>query len=224
MCRKASSTMRPIRKNLLFEVSTTESQAARGFRPLDRMDKFYLKHARTPKYFELLGPLLGRDIKQITHQIHWKPPGAHNYRFHQDAKFRNQAMRNLLYGAYRSSHRPADHRERTAHRSQKPSDGYLRLSEDRRWSEGKRPVTIWWVDSIGSIRAMEPGDLLLWTHTVRVCTNVSAYDRRFMISSYGAQAIVIAAGAFATAFHLWDPAKSASTKSCGKARPLLHRA
>jgi hypothetical protein len=31
---------------------------------------------RSEKYFEVLAPFLGADIKQISHQIHWKPPGA----------------------------------------------------------------------------------------------------------------------------------------------------
>jgi len=31
---------------------------------------------RREEYFQVLGPLLGPDIKQISHQIHWKPPGA----------------------------------------------------------------------------------------------------------------------------------------------------
>src|SRR3984957_7958319 len=45
---------------------------------------------RSPHYYAVLEPFLGRDIKQISHQIHWKPPGAKytSYRFHQDARFR----------------------------------------------------------------------------------------------------------------------------------------
>ncbi len=45
---------------------------------------------RSPKYFEVLQPFLGSDIKQMSHQVHWKPPGAKytSYRFHQDARFR----------------------------------------------------------------------------------------------------------------------------------------
>ena len=46
---------------------------------------------RSSKYFEVLQPFLGDDIKQMSHQIHWKPPGAKytSYRFHQDARFRS---------------------------------------------------------------------------------------------------------------------------------------
>jgi Mn-dependent DtxR family transcriptional regulator len=31
---------------------------------------------RSRHYYAVLEPLLGRDIKQISQQIHWKPPGA----------------------------------------------------------------------------------------------------------------------------------------------------
>src|SRR6202795_1533326 len=54
---------------------------------------------RDPRIFEILEPLLGRDIKQIINQLHWKPPGAAaaNFAFHQDARFRRppSAYRNL---------------------------------------------------------------------------------------------------------------------------------
>src|ERR1700722_6820090 len=45
---------------------------------------------RSEKYYSVLQPFLGEDIKQISHQVHWKPPGAKYtfYRFHQDARFR----------------------------------------------------------------------------------------------------------------------------------------
>src|SRR5258708_9468434 len=54
---------------------------------------------RDPRIFEILEPLLGRDIKQIINQLHWKPPGAAsaNFAFHQDVRFRlpPDAYRNL---------------------------------------------------------------------------------------------------------------------------------
>jgi len=54
---------------------------------------------RDPRVMEVLEPLLGRDIKQIINQLHWKPPGAAaaDFAFHQDARFRRprEAYRNL---------------------------------------------------------------------------------------------------------------------------------
>jgi hypothetical protein len=54
---------------------------------------------RDPRVLEVVEPLLGRDIKQIINQLHWKPPGAAaaDFAFHQDARFRRprEAYRNL---------------------------------------------------------------------------------------------------------------------------------
>lgn len=51
-----------------------------------------------PRYAALLAPLLGSDMKQIIHQIHWKPrgPGA-DFAWHQDSRSRRprDAFRNL---------------------------------------------------------------------------------------------------------------------------------
>ncbi len=83
---------------------------------------------RSEGYYAVLEPFLGPDIKQITHQLHWKPPGAKytSYRFHQDARFRRgsiKAIRHLLESSvdHRSRHRPAERGERcAAHLSQEP--------------------------------------------------------------------------------------------------------
>src|SRR6266478_1219740 len=68
---------------------------------------------RDPRMFEILEPLLGRDIKQIINQLHWKPPGAAsaNFAYHQDARFRRPR------DAYRKSRDllcPNRHRHRSA--------------------------------------------------------------------------------------------------------------
>jgi len=152
---------------------------------------------RDPRYFAVLAPILGPDIKQITHQIHWKPPGAKYtyYRYHQDAKFRNQAaVRNLLHGTVNTG--LAIDRQTVANGALKvvPRShlrGYLGLSEDGQTlmtgqtpdddlrGVGLDPSTIVTCE-------MEPGDLLLWTlYTVHgSAPNVSDYERRFMINSY----------------------------------------
>src|ERR1035438_5532196 len=54
---------------------------------------------RSEKYFAVLEAFLGADIKQISHQVHWKPPGAKytSYRFHQDARFREGRIKNHDY-------------------------------------------------------------------------------------------------------------------------------
>jgi ectoine hydroxylase-related dioxygenase (phytanoyl-CoA dioxygenase family) len=152
---------------------------------------------RSPQFFTVLEPFLGPDIKQISHQVHWKPSGAKytSYRFHQDARFREGNIKDFGYlrstvttglaidpqtadnGALRVI--PGSHRL-----------GYLGLSDDG-------PIMVGQTQDDELRRAgldpssivtceMEPGDLLLWTlFTVHgSAPNTSSYDRRFMINSY----------------------------------------
>jgi phytanoyl-CoA hydroxylase len=161
------------------------------------MSPYLERMRRDPRYLSVLQPILGADIKQITHQIHWKPPGGKYtyYRYHQDAKFRNQAaVRNLLYGTVNTG--LAIDRQTVANGALKVVprshlNGYLGLAEDGQTlmtgqsadedlrKVGLDPSTIVTCE-------MEPGDLLLWTlYTVHgSAPNVSDYDRRFMINSY----------------------------------------
>jgi ectoine hydroxylase-related dioxygenase (phytanoyl-CoA dioxygenase family) len=53
-----------------------------------------LARVRTdPRLLRLVEPLVGRDLKQIINQLHWKPPGAAmvDFAFHQDCRFRRPA-------------------------------------------------------------------------------------------------------------------------------------
>src|SRR3546814_20617854 len=53
---------------------------------------------RDPRLLEILAPLIGRDLKQIINQLHWKPPGARaEFGFHQDSRSRRprEAYREL---------------------------------------------------------------------------------------------------------------------------------
>jgi ectoine hydroxylase-related dioxygenase (phytanoyl-CoA dioxygenase family) len=152
---------------------------------------------RSERYFSVLEPFLGADIKQISHQVHWKPPGAKytSYRFHQDARFRQGTVKDFAYlrstvttglaidpqtaenGALRIM--PGSHRL-----------GYLGLSDDGPIMVGEtqdEELRRAGLDPANIVTCeMEPGDLLLWTlFTVHgSAPNVSDYDRRFMINSY----------------------------------------
>jgi ectoine hydroxylase-related dioxygenase (phytanoyl-CoA dioxygenase family) len=152
---------------------------------------------RSQKYYAVLEPFLGQDIKQISHQVHWKPPGAKytSYRFHQDARFRQGNVKDFSYlqstvttglaidrqtvenGALRVM--PGSHRL-----------GYLGLSDDGPIMVGQtqdEELRRAGLDPANMVTCeMEPGDLLLWTlFTVHgSAPNVSDYDRRFMINSY----------------------------------------
>ncbi len=50
------------------------------------------------RFADLLEPLLGRDLKQIINQLHWKTPGSRgDFAWHQDSRFRRptEAYRHL---------------------------------------------------------------------------------------------------------------------------------
>jgi ectoine hydroxylase-related dioxygenase (phytanoyl-CoA dioxygenase family) len=152
---------------------------------------------RSEKYFAVLEPFLGRDIKQITHQVHWKPPGAKytSYRFHQDARFREGNVKDFGYLRSTVTTGLAIDRQtvengalRIIPRSHQL--GYLGLSDDGPIMVGQtqdEELRRAGLDPSSIVACeMEPGDLLLWTlFTVHgSAANVSSYDRRFMINSY----------------------------------------
>jgi len=152
---------------------------------------------RSRHYYAVLEPLLGPDIKQISHQIHWKPPGAKytSYRFHQDARFREGSLKAFDYLASSVTTGLAIDRQTTENgalrlfpRSQQL--GYLGLSDDGPIMVGETQddeLRTAGLDPAAMITCeMEPGDLLVWTlFTVHgSAPNMSTYDRRFMINSY----------------------------------------
>lgn len=155
------------------------------------------RQRRDPRYLDVLAPFLGLDIKQIAHQLHWKPPGAKYtfYRFHQDARFResantgDQSMRgSVTAGLAIDRQTVANGALRIIPKSH--TRGYLGLSDDGPIMVGEtqdEELRRAGLDPASVVTCeMEPGDLLLWTlFTVHgSAPNVSSYDRRFMINSY----------------------------------------
>lgn len=186
-------------RNLLFEVLDDPQAGRRIVLQVHWMawiNRCFEERRRDPRYLELLEPLLGRDIRQISHQVHWKPPGAKYtfYRWHQDARFRNgQATRNLLYGNINTglaidAQTVANGALQVIPRSH--LRGYLGLSEDGTIMTGTTPdeaLRDVGLDPATAVTCeMDPGDLVLWTlYTVHgSAPNLSAHDRRFMINSY----------------------------------------
>jgi ectoine hydroxylase-related dioxygenase (phytanoyl-CoA dioxygenase family) len=152
---------------------------------------------RSAKFFSVLAPFLGEDIKQISHQVHWKPPGAKytSYRFHQDARFREGNIKDFDYVRSSVTTGLAIDRQtvengalRIIPRSHRL--GYLGLSDDGPIMVGQTQDEELRRASLDPSKIMtcemQPGDLLLWTlFTVHgSAPNVSQYDRRFMINSY----------------------------------------
>jgi phytanoyl-CoA hydroxylase len=152
---------------------------------------------RSDKYFRVLAPFLGGDIKQISHQVHWKPPGAKytSYRFHQDARFREGSIKDFSFVRSTVTTGLAIDRQTAANGALRviPKShrlGYLGLSDDGPIMVGQtqdEELRRAGLDPSNIVTCeMEPGDLLLWTlFTVHgSAANVSDYDRRFMIGSY----------------------------------------
>jgi len=152
---------------------------------------------RSDQYRRVLQPFLGPDIKQMSHQIHWKPPGAKytSYRFHQDARFRTGNLTDHDYLRSTVTTGLAIDRQTVANGALRvfPGShrlGYLGLSDDGPIMVGQtqdEELRRAGLDSAQVVVCeMEPGDLLLWNlFTVHgSAPNVSSYDRRFMINSF----------------------------------------
>ena len=151
---------------------------------------------RDPRLFGILEPLIGRDIKQIINQLHWKPPGARaEFGFHQDSRSRRprEAFRDLansyvqtgiavdpqreengavviVPGSHRLGELPFDPERPSMHEALDPAD-LQRLGIDP--------------ESIVTLE-LEPGDVALWhVHTLHGSgPNTSSIDRRFYINGY----------------------------------------
>lgn len=162
-------------------------------------DPWFDRFRSHPAYLEVLEPLIGRDVKQVTQQIHWKPPGARisGYRFHQDLMFRearhayDDIVRDTVTigvavdratsenGCLRMV--PGSHRM-----------GYLGLSDNGSGSIMKGLTLTDELVAVGIDPAdivdvdLEPGDAAVWgLLTVHgSLPNESRDDRAFAISSY----------------------------------------
>ena len=154
---------------------------------------------RNAKFFSLLEPLLGADIKQMTNQIHWKHPGAKYtfYRYHQDIRFRERPdlIRNLDHSyvtAGLAVNRQGAHNGGLKVFANSHKRGYLGLAEDAPYimlgnldqDEELRRAGL---DPAAAVQLeMEPGDLALWTlFTVHGSgPNNSSDERILMLNSY----------------------------------------
>lgn len=163
------------------------------------ISEYFEKFRRSDRYLTLLEPILGRDIKQIAQQIHWKPPGAGltGYRWHQDLRFRpkQEAFREIERSSVTAGLAvdPSTRENgclQVIPRSHKL--GYLGLSDegdgqimkgvssdDQLRAVGLDPADAVWLE-------LEPGDLALWgLMTVHgSLPNTSDQDRAFALSSY----------------------------------------
>lgn len=149
-----------------------------------------------PRFAALLEPLIGRDIKQIINQIHWKAPGAvGDFAWHQDSRFRQPAdcYRNLgtsyvQTGLAIDPHKPESGGMSLVPRSHLHGDLDLDTSANvlgrSMQDSALSRVGLSVVDAIQL--DLDPGDLALWNpYLVHGSgTNRSDHQRRFYINGY----------------------------------------
>lgn len=152
---------------------------------------------RDPRWLALLEPLLGRDVKQIINQLHWKPPGttAADFAFHQDVRFRRprSAYRNLEQSYVQTGLAIDRHTPKSGAMRILPGSHRLgqvdiagagpvldqKMADERLARCGLDPARL--IDL-----TLEPGDLALWNlYTIHGSgPNRTALDRRFYLNGY----------------------------------------
>ena len=152
---------------------------------------------RDPRWLPLLEPLIGRDIKQIINQLHWKPPGAAGaeFAFHQDARFRRPraAYRNLATsyvqtGLAIDAHRaasggmrvyPGSHRLGEKDLAGKAAVLDQAMADKRLTAAGLDPRKLVDLD-------LDPGNVAFWNvYTIHGSgPNATPGDRRFYLNGY----------------------------------------
>ena len=144
----------------------------------------------------LLEPLIGRDLKQIINQVHWKVPGAlGDFAWHQDSRsrrpaaaFRNLGSAYVQTGLAIDPHNSESGGMRFIPGSHARGDLRMDCSQKALGAEMQDAA----LEAVG-LRAgdaidlrLEPGDLALWSpYLVHGSgTNRSAHKRRFYINGY----------------------------------------
>lgn len=149
-----------------------------------------------PRFAALLEPLIGRDVKQIINQIHWKTPGAvGDFAWHQDSRFRQPAdcYRNLGTSYVQTGLAIDPHVPESGGMSFIPRShlhGDLDLDTDSDVLGNAMSDTA--LERVGlsggaAIQlALDPGDLVLWNPYLVHGSglNRSGHLRRFYINGY----------------------------------------
>jgi len=149
------------------------------------------------RILEILAPLLGKDLKQIINQMHWKPPGASGVEFgyHQDIRFRRprEAYRDPATSYVQTGIAIDPHRRENGAMTILP--GSHRLGELAFTPGGRIMDRALSDDDLGALGIdpsskvdliLEPGDVALWhLHLIHGSgPNVSNSDRRFYLNGY----------------------------------------
>jgi ectoine hydroxylase-related dioxygenase (phytanoyl-CoA dioxygenase family) len=161
------------------------------------IDETLERTRRDPRLLEIVEPLIGRDIKQIINQQHWKPPGAAmtDFGFHQDSRSRHprSAYRDLAVSYIQTGIAIDPHGEANGAVVLCPRShllGELPYDPDRpSMNVDLDPDDLrrFGVDPNDAITVnMAPGDMALWhVHMLHGSgANRSEIDRRFYINGY----------------------------------------
>ena len=186
-------------QNLLFRLAEDPNlgRVVRMVQWPSYVEPVLARYRTDPRVLAILEPLLGRDLKQIINQLHWKTPGAASgeFGYHQDIRFRRprEAYREpatsyVQTGIAIDPHRP-DNGAMTilpgSHRL-----GELALTAagrvmDRTLSD--EDLTALGIDPASKLHlVLEPGDVALW-HLDLIHgsgPNRSTGDRRFYLNGY----------------------------------------
>jgi ectoine hydroxylase-related dioxygenase (phytanoyl-CoA dioxygenase family) len=161
------------------------------------IDETLERTRRDPRLLEIVEPLIGRDIKQIINQQHWKPPGAAmtDFGFHQDSRSRHprSAYRDLAVSYIQTGIAIDPHGEANGAVVLCPRShllGELPYDPDRpsiNVDLDPDDLRRFGVDPNDAIAVnMAPGDMALWhVHMLHGSgANRSEIDRRFYINGY----------------------------------------
>jgi ectoine hydroxylase-related dioxygenase (phytanoyl-CoA dioxygenase family) len=161
------------------------------------VDEVFARYRIDLRMRDVLAPLIGSDLKQIIHQLHWKPPGATNVEFgyHQDIKsrrpraaYRAPERSYVQTGIAIDAHRidngamvvlPGSHKRGELCLAEESSVMDRALSDGDLCRLGLDPAS-------KVILELDPGDVALWhLHLVHGSgPNTSHSDRRFLINGY----------------------------------------
>ncbi len=152
---------------------------------------------RDPRMLDILEPMIGRDLKQIINQMHWKPPGAAmaEFGFHQDSRSRRprEAYRELADSYIQTGIAIDPHSLENgamvlcpgSHRlGEMPFDA-SRSSKDVAMNDADL-VRFGADPAHTKVLELEPGDVAIWhVHTLHGSgPNRTRIDRRFYINGY----------------------------------------
>ena len=155
------------------------------------------RYRTDPRLLAILEPLLGRDLKQIINQMHWKPPGVAGVEFgyHQDIRFRRPrsayrepASSYVQTGIAIDPHRPDNGAMTILPGSHKLGElgfeGAARVMDRALDDDDLRALGL---DPAAKVDlVLEPGDVALWHLNLIHGSgpNRSAGDRRFYLNGY----------------------------------------